>query len=107
MLGNKLLGVCETLSSRKWSDPEISEDLEYIKEELSKVVVTLSSFDEYASEVKSGNLEWSPPHLSEQFWKQNASKLSEHDYELVRYCIINTAQFSFNSYCINLGYYLV
>jgi V-type H+-transporting ATPase subunit H len=84
MLGNKLLTVCEVLLTRKWTDTEIADDLEYIKDELSKVVVTLSTFDEYASEVKSGKLDWSPPHLSEQFWKQNASKLSDKDYELVR-----------------------
>ncbi|KAJ3231467.1 H(+)-transporting V1 sector ATPase subunit H [Chytriomyces hyalinus] len=84
MLGNKLLNLCETLSARKWSDTEISEDLDYIKQELAKNINSLSTFDEYASEVKSGKLDWSPPHLSEQFWKQNASRLAERDYELVR-----------------------
>ena len=44
-----------------------------------------STFDEYASEVQSGKLEWSPPHMSENFWKQNASKLNERDYELLRF----------------------
>ncbi|KAJ3106593.1 H(+)-transporting V1 sector ATPase subunit H [Phlyctochytrium planicorne] len=84
MLGNKVLNVCDTLASRKWSDSEISEDLEFIKEELRHRVQSLSTFDEYASEVKSGQLDWSPPHLSEQFWKQNATKLAEKDYELVK-----------------------
>ena len=27
-----------------------------------------SSFDEYATEVKSGRLEWSPVHRSDKFW---------------------------------------
>ncbi|KAJ3279496.1 H(+)-transporting V1 sector ATPase subunit H [Borealophlyctis nickersoniae] len=84
MIGNKLLNVCENLSGRKWSDPEIAEDLEFIKEELSKSVANLSTFDEYASEVRSGKLDWSPPHMSEQFWKQNASRLNDKDYELLR-----------------------
>ncbi|KAJ3415272.1 H(+)-transporting V1 sector ATPase subunit H [Chytridiales sp. JEL 0842] len=84
MLGNKLLTVCEVLLTRKWTDTEIAEDLELIRSELANVVVGLSTFDEYASEVKSGKLDWSPVHLSEQFWKQNAGKLSEKDYELVR-----------------------
>ncbi|KAJ3138179.1 H(+)-transporting V1 sector ATPase subunit H [Physocladia obscura] len=84
MLGNKLLNLSETLAARKWTDTEITEDLEYIKEELAKNINSLSTFDEYSSEVKSGKLEWSPPHLSEQFWKQNASRFSEKDYELVR-----------------------
>ncbi|KAJ3054634.1 H(+)-transporting V1 sector ATPase subunit H [Rhizophlyctis rosea] len=83
-IGNKVLNVAETLSGRKWSDTEIGEDLEFIKEELSKSVANLSTFDEYASEVRSGKLEWSPAHLSEQFWKQNAGRLNEKDYELLR-----------------------
>ncbi|KAJ1560011.1 V-type proton ATPase subunit H, partial [Nowakowskiella sp. JEL0078] len=29
-------------------------------------------------------LDWSPPHLSEQFWKSNATRLNEKDYELLR-----------------------
>ncbi|TPX32306.1 hypothetical protein SeMB42_g07636 [Synchytrium endobioticum] len=82
--GNKVLNVCENLLARKWSDPEITEDLDFIKEELSKCLQSLSTFDEYASEVRSGKLEWSPPHTSENFWKQNAAKLNERDYELLR-----------------------
>lgn len=84
MLGAKLLNVCETLLSRKWADAEIAEDMTYIKEELSKHVQFLSTFDEYASEVRSGKLDWSPPHLSENFWKQNAQRLNEKDHELLR-----------------------
>ena len=43
-----------------------------------------STFDVYESEVKSGNLEWSPPHLSDAFWKSNASKLNENDHVLLK-----------------------
>ena len=32
------------------------------------VCVYLSSWDEYAAEVKSGRLEWSPVHRSDKFW---------------------------------------
>ncbi|KAJ3011740.1 UNVERIFIED_CONTAM: H(+)-transporting V1 sector ATPase subunit H [Siphonaria sp. JEL0065] len=84
MLGNKLLQLCETLSARKWSDTEITDDLTYIKEELAKNINSLSTFDEYSSEVRSGKLDWSPPHLSEQFWKQNAARLSEKDHDLAK-----------------------
>ncbi|KAJ3039883.1 H(+)-transporting V1 sector ATPase subunit H [Rhizophlyctis rosea] len=84
LIGNKVLNVAETLSGRKWTDSEIGEDLEYIKEELSKSVANLSTYDEYESEVRSGKLDWSPPHLSEQFWKQNANRLNERDFELLR-----------------------
>ena len=32
------------------------------------VPVHCSSWDEYAAEVKSGRLEWSPVHRSDKFW---------------------------------------
>ncbi|KAJ3268876.1 H(+)-transporting V1 sector ATPase subunit H [Terramyces sp. JEL0728] len=84
MLGHKLLGAIETLSVRKWSDPEITEDLMYVREELSHHVASLSTFDEYSTEVLSRRLEWSPPHLSEIFWKQNSNKLNDNQFELVK-----------------------
>jgi V-type H+-transporting ATPase subunit H len=84
MLGNKMVPFCETLLGRKWSDSEITEDLTFLKDELSKNIQKLSTFDEYSAEVYSGKLEWSPPHKSEQFWKSNAEKLNENNYELLR-----------------------
>ncbi|KAI8843669.1 armadillo-type protein [Chytridium lagenaria] len=69
LLGNKVLAICETLSTRKWSDSEITDDLEYLKEELGHRVQSLSTWDEYNTE---------------GFWKQNAAKLAEKDYELVK-----------------------
>lgn len=45
----------------------------------------LSSFDEYSSELKSGRLEWSPVHKSEKFWRENAVRLNEKNYELLKW----------------------
>ncbi|KAI9143650.1 ATPase, V1 complex, subunit H [Paraphysoderma sedebokerense] len=84
MIGNKVLNFLETLSQRKFSDNEIIDDLEYLKHELKENLVKLSSYEEYSAEVRSGRLEWSPAHTSELFWKQNANKLNEKDYELLR-----------------------
>lgn len=42
------------------------------------------TFEQYASELETGKLEWSPPHKSETFWKENASKLEENNYVLLR-----------------------
>ena len=41
LLGNRVFTLCETLVVRKWSDPEILEDLEFVKEELSKNMAML------------------------------------------------------------------
>lgn len=43
-----------------------------------------SSFDEYVTEVKSGRLEWSPVHKEIRFWRENAPRLNEGNYELLR-----------------------
>lgn len=43
-----------------------------------------STFEQYASEIETGKLEWSPPHKSDVFWKENAYKLEEHNYQLLR-----------------------
>ncbi|KAJ3127533.1 H(+)-transporting V1 sector ATPase subunit H [Nowakowskiella sp. JEL0407] len=80
----KLLPLLSSLLLRKWSDTEITEDLEFLSEEISKSVQSLSTFDEYVTELKSGKLDWSPPHLSDQFWKSNVQRFNERDYELVR-----------------------
>lgn len=47
-------------------------------------IFIISSFDEYSSELKSGRLEWSPVHKSEKFWRENAVRLNEKNYELLK-----------------------
>lgn len=47
----------------------------------------VSSFEEYCSEVKSGRMEWSPVHKSEKFWRENAGRLNEKNYELLKILI--------------------
>lgn len=84
MLVTQLLPFVKSLSARKWSDDEIAEDLEYLKNELTERFQSLTTFDEYVSELRSGILTWSPPHQSEQFWKQNVTKLNERDYEYLK-----------------------
>lgn len=63
----------------------------YILEYLSEILINFeffqnfySSFDEYSSELKSGRLEWSPVHKSEKFWRENAARLNEKNYELLK-----------------------
>lgn len=38
-----------------------------------------TTFDEYAAEVQSGHLRWSPPHRNPTFWAENARKILEDD----------------------------
>ena len=71
-------------SGQKFDDPDIKEDIDFLTETLQASVQDLSSFDEYATEVKSGRLEWSPVHSSEKFWRENAMRLNEKNYELLK-----------------------
>ena len=43
------------------------------------------TYDEYRSELLSGHLSWTPVHESDLFWKENAIKLNDKDYELLKY----------------------
>ncbi|XP_071804239.1 V-type proton ATPase subunit H-like isoform X2 [Asterias amurensis] len=84
MIQCKVLKQLEVLLGQKIEDPDITEDIEFLTENLQKSMVDLSSFDEYSSEVKSGRLEWSPVHKSEKFWRENAMRLNEKSYELLK-----------------------
>ena len=54
----------------------------------------------YEAEVGSGNLEWSPPHLSDNFWKSNASRLNENEYDLLRYECLKFTLKKINKNCL-------
>ncbi|BFZ64903.1 H(+)-transporting V1 sector ATPase subunit H [Saitoella coloradoensis] len=79
MLVARLLPLTTFLSQKKWSDPEIADDLTFLKEQLESNFAELTTFDEYASEIESGHLSWTPPHKSTQFWKQNARRIYEEN----------------------------
>ncbi|KAI7851046.1 armadillo-type protein [Circinella umbellata] len=84
MLVAKLLPFAEHLSTRKWSDQEIMDDINLIIRELQNNFQSLTTFEVYASELETGKLEWSPPHQSENFWKKNAVRLNENNHRLLK-----------------------
>ncbi|XP_060523231.1 V-type proton ATPase subunit H isoform X2 [Cylas formicarius] len=86
MVQSKVLKQLQIFEQRKFDDEDISADIEFLSEKLQASVQDLSSFDEYATEVKSGRLEWSPVHKS-KFWRENAQRLNEKNYELLRILI--------------------
>ncbi|XP_030752003.1 V-type proton ATPase subunit H isoform X1 [Sitophilus oryzae] len=86
MVQSKVLKQLQILEQRKFDDEDITADVEFLSEKLHSSVQDLSSFDEYATEVKSGRLEWSPVHKS-KFWRENAQRLNEKNYELLRILI--------------------
>lgn len=54
MVQCKVLKQLTILEQRKYDDEDISGDVEYLIEKLQSSVQDLSSFDEYATEIKSG-----------------------------------------------------
>uniref|UniRef100_A0A6P4DZ42 V-type proton ATPase subunit H isoform X3 n=1 Tax=Drosophila rhopaloa TaxID=1041015 RepID=A0A6P4DZ42_DRORH len=84
MVQCKVLKQLSIFEQRRFDDEDITADVEYLSEKLQNSVQDLSSFDEYATEVRSGRLEWSPVHKSAKFWRENAQRLNEKNYELLR-----------------------
>ncbi|XP_058125329.1 V-type proton ATPase subunit H isoform X2 [Anopheles ziemanni] len=84
MVQCKVMKQLTILEQRRFDDEDITGDVEFLTEKLQNSVQDLSSFDEYATEVKSARLEWSPVHKSAKFWRENAQRLNEKNYELLR-----------------------
>ncbi|CAD6887493.1 unnamed protein product [Tilletia laevis] len=85
LIGSRILPLSETLAARKWSDEDIEEDLKAVQEVLSERLKWMSTYDEYVSELISGELSWdNPAHELDDFWKKNAEKLTENESENLR-----------------------
>ncbi|KAJ3505271.1 hypothetical protein NMY22_g17642 [Coprinellus aureogranulatus] len=84
MLACQLLPFMKNLSTRKWTDEDILEDIKFVKDELTSRFESLTTYDEYTSELESGHLSWTPVHESDDFWKENAVRLNEKDYEQLK-----------------------
>ncbi|TRY72332.1 hypothetical protein TCAL_11458 [Tigriopus californicus] len=54
------------------------------KEKVSRIILAVFR---YVTEVHSGRLEWSPVHRSEKFWRENAHRLNDKNYELLKMLI--------------------
>ncbi|CAP32719.2 Protein CBG14054 [Caenorhabditis briggsae] len=87
MVQCKTLKTLELIESKKFDDPDLEDDVKFLTEELTLSVHDLSSYDEYYSEVRTGRLTWSPVHKSEKFWRENAARLNEKQFEVVKILI--------------------
>ncbi|KAI9673544.1 MAG: H(+)-transporting V1 sector ATPase subunit H [Trizodia sp. TS-e1964] len=75
----RLPALLQNLSGRQLSDPDLLEDIKILSEMLDDYTKTQTTFDEYAAEVRSGHLRWSPPHRSLTFWSENSQKILEEN----------------------------
>jgi hypothetical protein len=70
---NQLGGLCVQ---------DLSHALEVVDKAMKECIQKMSSFEQYKSEVQSGNLEWSPMHKDAVFWRENVSKFEENNYQV-------------------------
>ncbi|CAF4264988.1 unnamed protein product, partial [Rotaria sp. Silwood2] len=83
MIACRLVKPLELLSNKKFDDDDINDNVQLIKEKLEGNLADVTSFDEYAVEIRSGRLSWTPVHQMEKFWVENAAKLNESNFELL------------------------
>jgi V-type H+-transporting ATPase subunit H len=75
----RLPALIQNVNGRHLSDQDLLDDLQHLTEMLDEYTKTQTTFDEYAAEVNSGHLRWSPPHRSPTFWAENARRILEHE----------------------------
>jgi V-type H+-transporting ATPase subunit H len=75
----RLPNLLTSLKSRHLTDEDALEDLKSLSELLEDYTNTQTTFDEYAAEVKTGQLRWSPPHRNPTFWRDNARRILEEN----------------------------
>jgi V-type H+-transporting ATPase subunit H len=75
----RLPSLLQNVTGRHLTDQDLVGDLQNLNEMLEEYTKTQTTFDEYAAEVNSGHLRWSPPHRSPTFWAENARRILEHE----------------------------
>ncbi|KAK4117340.1 ARM repeat-containing protein [Canariomyces notabilis] len=75
----RLPALLQNLQTRQFSDPDLREDMDKLRELLEEYTKTKTTFDEYVGELNSGHLRWSPPHRNTVFWAENARKILEYE----------------------------
>ncbi|KAK8434121.1 vacuolar ATP synthase subunit H [Phyllosticta citricarpa] len=73
----RLPALLNTLQSRHLTDSDLLEDLSSLQTSLEDYTKTQTTFSQYAAEVHSGHLRWSPPHRNPAFWRDNARRIVE------------------------------
>lgn len=75
----RLPALLNSLKSRHLTDVDALEDLKALNELLEEYTKTQTTFDQYAAEIQSGHLRWSPPHRNPTFWRENARRILEEN----------------------------
>jgi len=83
MIACRVQKLVSSLLSQKLTDEEFAEDLQALDTALVSEVTEMSSWDMYKTEVLSGQLDWSPVHHSERFWREHVARFEENKWEVL------------------------
>ncbi|OIR58718.1 MAG: V-type ATPase V1 subunit H [Amphiamblys sp. WSBS2006] len=84
LVGTRVGPFVEVVRGKKYGDEELSEEVCFLQKRLSEASISLTTFEEYAAELRTKRLEWSPTHTSTLFWEKNSPRLFEKKKELLR-----------------------
>ena len=74
----------ENRLEQTWEDPDIVDLLVWLQDRMEAGVLAMSSIERYKKEIMQGMLVPGPMHDSEQFWLENAEKLTENNSALLK-----------------------
>jgi V-type H+-transporting ATPase subunit H len=80
MIEEKLLDVIDTLSRKVLKDEDVVQLIKDLGDVLQKNIKILSTYEKWLLEVNKGELVSGVTH-TENFWKENAKKLEENNYD--------------------------
>ncbi|KAF8064414.1 armadillo-type protein [Lyophyllum atratum] len=84
MLDAQLLPFLKNLSTRKWQDDDVLEDVQFLRDELNADSQILATYDKYTSKLSSGHPLWMSGRESERFWSTNAERLNDNNCEQLK-----------------------
>jgi V-type H+-transporting ATPase subunit H len=75
----RLPALLGNIKKKHPSDPDLVEDLNSLIDLLDEYTAGQTTFDEYAAELRTGHLRWSPPHRNTVFWAENARRIFDEN----------------------------
>jgi len=83
MIYAKLHHTLRIFQNKVFGDKDITDDINVLNEVCEKQLIEMTSWDKYKQEILSSDLEWSPSHTSEKFWRENVNRFGEDDFVIV------------------------
>jgi len=87
MIASGIMESIRVLDTKKeqLDDEDLVEDISYLEKHLEPIMNKMSSFDRFRHEILSSKLDpTSPSHKSERFWRENAARFEDNEYEVLK-----------------------